>query len=254
MQLNILHLYPQLMNIYGDQGNIRTLVFRCQKRGIKTKVINLKPNQALTTSSFDLLFAGGGQDRQQLIMAKDLKRHQKTIKQAVEQGIPMLTICGSYQLFGHYFKPHQGPKLKGISLFNAYTIASEQRKIGNIIVKTTKTYKLQPTPYLIGFENHSGNTYLGKNCQPLGKVKLGFGNNGQDKSAGAIYQQAIGCYLHGSLLPKNPHLADQLIQQALDKKYGKIKLQPLDDSLEWQAHHQAINRTKQLAHPLLKYL
>lgn len=258
MELIIAHLYPQLMNIYGDQGNIQALQFRCQARGIKTKVISVKPQAKLAAGSFDLLFAGGGQDQQQTIVATDLPRHQSVIRQAVEQGIPLLTICGSYQLFGRYFKPFSGPKLKGIGIFNAFTVASEQRKIGNIIIKLSKNIasrlKNSPSFNLVGFENHSGNTFLGSNTQSLGKVKIGFGNNDQDKTAGAVYRHAFGCYLHGSLLPKNPHFADLLIKQALEKKYGSVTLKPLNDQLEWQAHQFIIKRTKKLAHPLLKYI
>jgi len=250
MKLRIAHLYPRLMNIYGDQGNIQALEYRCHQRGITTLINQIRPQGSLKPGSFDLLFAGGGQDQQQLIIAQDLRQRKKLLLQAAQQGIPMLVICGSYQLFGRYFQPFQGPKLKGISLINAYTIASKQRKIGNILIKTNF---LQPQT-LIGFENHSGNTFLETDTQPLGKVKLGFGNNGQDKTEGARVNNLFGCYLHGSLLPKNPHFADYLIQLALEKKYGSVKLKPLNDQLEYQAHQQIINRTKKLSHPLLKYI
>ena len=247
MNLTLAHLYPRLMNIYGDYGNIQALKYRCQQRKIKLNILNIYSNTSLTQGSFDLLFAGGGQDQQQLIIAKDLLKHRKVIHQAADQGIPMLTICGSYQLFGKYFQPFKGPKLPGISIFNAYTIASNQRKIGNIIVR--RNSKL-----LVGFENHSGNTFLQKNTQPLGKVQIGFGNNGKDKTEGAVYNNVFGCYLHGSLLPKNPYFADHLIKLALKPKYGNIKLSPLNDSLELATHRQVINRTKKLRHPLLKYI
>ena len=250
MKLRIAHLYPRLMNIYGDQGNIQALKYRCHQRGISTLINPIRPQDPLKPGSFDLLFAGGGQDQQQLIIQKDLRQRKKLLLQAVRQGIPMLVICGSYQLFGHYFKPFKGPKLKGIGLINAYTIASKQRKIGNILIKTNF---LQPQT-LIGFENHSGNTFLKANTQPLGKVKLGFGNNDQDKTEGARINNLFGCYLHGSLLPKNPHFADYLIQLALEKKYGSVKLKPLNDQLEYQAHQQIINRTKKLKSILLKYI
>jgi len=250
MKLIIAHLYPRLMNIYGDRGNIQALKYRCQQRGITTLINQIRPQDPLKPASFDLLFAGGGQDQQQLIVAQDLTKRKKVLHQASRQGIPILTICGSYQLFGHYFQPFQGPKLKGIGIFDAYTIASKQRKIGNILIKTNF---LTPQS-LIGFENHSGNTFLQKKTQPLGKVKLGFGNNGQDKTEGAIINNTFGCYLHGSLLPKNPHFTDHLIQLALKQKYGSVKLKPLNDQLEWQTHHQVITRTKKTSHSLLKYL
>jgi len=250
MKLRIAHLYPRLMNIYGDRGNIQALQYRCHQRSITTLINQIRPQDPLKPGNFDLLFAGGGQDQQQLIIAKDLQKHRKVLYQALKQGIPMLTICGSYQLFGRYFQPFKGPKLKGIGLINAYTVASKQRKIGNILIKTNF---LTP-PTLIGFENHSGNTFLEGKTQPLAKVQLGFGNNGQDKTEGARVNNLFGCYLHGSLLPKNPHLADYLIQLALEKKYGKVKLKPLNDQLEYQTHEKIINRTKKLSHPLLKYV
>jgi len=254
MQLTLAHLYPRLMNIYGDYGNIQALKYRCQKRKIKLNIFNVYPNTPLVSGSFDLLFAGGGQDQQQLIIAKDLLKHKQVIHQSAKQGIPMLTICGSYQLFGQYFQPFKGPKLPGISIFNAYTIASKKRKIGNIIIKLNTKYQILNTKYLIGFENHSGNTFLQENTQPLGKVQIGFGNNGQDKTEGAVFNNVFGCYLHGSLLPKNPYFADHLIKLALKPKYGNVKLAPLNDSLELTTHQQVINRTKKLSHPLLKYV
>jgi len=250
MKLNITHLYPDLMNIYGDRGNIQALEYRCNQRSIATSINQIKPNDPLKPASFDLLFAGGGQDRQQLIIEKDLQTKKTVLKTASDQGIPILTICGSFQLFGQYFKPFQGPKLKGIGIFNAYTTASKIRKIGNVLIQTNF---LTPKT-LIGFENHSGNTYLQNNTKPLGKVKLGFGNNGQDKTEGARVNNTFGCYLHGSVLPKNPHFTDYLIQLALEKKYGPVKLKPLPDQLEWQTHHQVIKRAKKLSSNLIKYI
>lgn len=240
------------MNIYGDQGNIDTLIFRAKQRNIQVNVINISLKDSLKEGNFDLLFAGGGQDQQQLIIQKDLQSRKSVLTKASQNNIPMLTICGSYQLFGHYFQPFQSKKLQGIGIFDAVTKASHQRKIGNLSIRLT--HSISPlSDKLIGFENHSGNTYLHGNTQPLGKVINGFGNNGEDKTAGAIINNVIGCYLHGSLLPKNPHLADYLIQKALENKYSNVKLKPLNDTLEWQAHQQMINRTKKNHHPLLKY-
>lgn len=246
MQLILAHLYPDLMNIYGDQGNIQALKFRCQQRQIKLIIKPVSLNDPLPPGSFDLLFAGGGQDQQQQLISRDLFNRRYVLLKAAQNQIPMLTICGSYQLFGAYFKPSFGPKIKGIGIFSAYTVASPQRKIGNIIIKT-KWGKL------VGFENHSGNTFLMDKTQSLGKVLYGYGNNGQDKTEGAIIHNVFGCYLHGSLLPKNPHFCDYLIQLAITNKYGAVNLQPLNDQLEWQAHLAAISRTRKLHHPLLKY-
>jgi len=245
MFLNICHLYPNLLNIYGDRGNIICLKNRSQWRGIKVKVTSISINDQLKPKTYDLFFGGGGQDRQQLIVAKDLQVKEKVLKQEADRGVPMLTICGTYQLFGQYFKAHDGTKIPGISIFDAYTVASNIRKMGNIVVKVNSLPKLtahNSQSSLVGFENHWGNTFIAPNSstKPLGKVIKGGGNNSEDKTAGAIYKNTIGCYLHGSLLPKNPHLADWLIQKALEIKYGKkIELKPLNDSLEWQAHHIA---------------
>lgn len=246
MKIIIAHLYPEEMNIYGDRGNIYSLVYRLKQRHISVLVKSVGINDPLPPGSFDLLFGGGGQDSQQQLIAKDLLKRKTVLHQACQNNIPMLTICGSYQLFGRYFQTFSGPKMTGISIFDACTIASKQRKIGNIIIKTK-------WGDFVGFENHSGNTWLNSGAKPFGKVVLGFGNNGLDKTEGAIKNNVFGCYLHGPLLPKNPHFCDYLIQLALINKYGPIKLKPLDDQLEWQTHEAAIKRTRKLHHPLLKY-
>ncbi len=247
MQLIIGYLYPDLMNIYGDTGNIIALKKRAEWRGIDVEVKNISIGDCIPTrqvgTQIDLYFFGGGQDQQQELVARDLvvSSKGKIIKQEIERGVPLLAICGGYQLLGEYYKPHRGPKLPGVGLFPAYTVASDSRMIGNIIIHTT-IYNLPPTN-LVGFENHSGKTYLRPGAQPLGQVVSGFGNNGEDKTEGCIYKNAIGCYMHGSLLPKNPHLTDWLIQKALEVKYGEdIDLHNLDDSLESQAHKFAIQK------------
>ena len=253
MFLKIAHLYPKLLNIYGDRGNIICLKKRCQWRGIEVKVTEVSLDYQLKAGEFDLFFGGGGQDRQQLIVAKDLQKKAKVLKQEALRGVPMLTVCGTYQLFGHFFKTNAGCKIPGISIFDAYTVSSHQRKIGNIVIKLNPliaqslsnpiTFNRSVTQNLVGFENHIGNTFLSQGTLPLGKVIKGFGNNGQDKTEGAIFKNVLGAYLHGSLLPKNPHLADWLIKKALEIKYKKpIILKSLDDSLEWQAHKAATKR------------
>jgi len=238
MELILAHLYPKQMNIYGDQGNITAFKYRCHQRQINLIVKSININSPLPSGSFDLLFAGGGQDQQQALISQDLLSRKKILTQALNHHIPMLTICGSYQLFGRFFKPFKGPKLKGLGLFDAYTLASKQRKIGNIIIDSD----FGP---LVGFENHSGNTFLSGSTKALGKVIKGFGNNDQDKTEGAVKNNLIGCYLHGSLLPKNPILCDHLIKTALENKYKSVKLKPLSDKLETQARQQA--------YPLVKY-
>lgn len=255
--LNICHLYSDLMDTYGDRGNITVIAQRCTWRNIKTTVTGISVGDKLNSKQFDIFFFGGGQDRQQAIVSRDLIFKAKSLKDAVEQGVVLLSICGGYQLLQRYFKTLDGQMLKGIGLFNAYTIGSKNRMIQNLLVKinpelqdgiksnypTIRQFNNQ-TMNLVGFENHSGKTFLENGLKPLGKVLIGAGNNGEDGTEGAIYKNAFGCYLHGSLLPKNPHFADYLITKALEPKYGQIKLKPLDDTFEWQAHRSAVERAR----------
>lgn len=224
LSITVGYLYPDLMNIYGDTGNIIALKKRAEWRGIKVKIKNISIKDTLKKGECDIYFFGGGQDQQQELVAKDLLKKGHIIKQEIERGVPLLAICGGYQLLGDYYKPHNGPRLKGVGLFPAYTVAGNKRMIGNIIIESQ-------FGKLVGFENHSGQTYLKSGATALGKVIKGFGNNGEDELEGCVYKNAIGCYMHGSLLPKNPHLADWLLEKALN-----IKLKPLDDILELKAH------------------
>ena len=191
------------------------------------------------------MFVGGGQDKEQLTVCEDfqgVKGH--SIKEAVESGAVLLSICGGYQLLGHYFKTGTGEMLNGISLFDAFTIAGKRRFIGNVLIESTLGGEKRT---LVGFENHSGRTILGVGVQPLGRAVVGFGNNGDDGTEGAVYRNAYGCYLHGSLLPKNPWFADHLILAALRRRYGDgVTLAPLDDSLEEQAHQAVIEHMRRL--------
>lgn len=237
MKLVIGYLYSDLMNIYGDTGNIIALTKRAQWRDIEVEIKHISVGNALKPGDVDIFFFGGGQDQAQEIVSKDLVTSDKgqVIRKEVEREVPLLAICGGYQLLGDYYQPHEGPKLPGVGLFPAYTQASFDRMIGNIVIDSD-------FGKLVGFENHSGKTYL-KDGKPLGKVIKGFGNNGEDGNEGCVYKNAIGCYMHGSLLPKNPKLADWLLQKALETKYKKpIKLEPLDDALENQAHQAAISK------------
>lgn len=228
MKLIIGYLYPDLMNIYGDTGNIIALKKRAEWRGIKVEIKNISLKEKAKKGECDIYFFGGGQDQAQELVAKDLIKKGHIIKQEIERGVPLLAICGGYQLLGDYYKPHKGPKLQGVGLFPAYTVAGDKRMIGNIVIESM-------FGKLVGFENHSGKTFLKKNALALGMVLSGFGNNGEDKTEGCVYKNAIGCYMHGSLLPKNPKLADWLLEKAL-----KTKLKPLNDSLELHAHQSAI--------------
>lgn len=232
------------MNIYGDTGNIIALQKRAQWREIKVRIKMFTIGNKLTPGAADIFFFGGGQDQAQQLVSEDLVKSGKgeIIKQEAAKGIPFLSICGGYQLLGDYYQPHQGPRLPGVGLFPAYTVASYNRMIGNIVIQPS-VISPQLSDKLVGFENHSGKTYLKKGAIPLGKVIKGFGNNGEDQTEGCVYKNSIGCYVHGSLLPKNPKLADWLLQKALEIKYQKeIHLAPLDDTLELRARQTAISR------------
>lgn len=230
MELNVCYLYPELLNLYGDWGNILALKKRCEWRGIKFNIKTISLNQRLEIEKYDLFFIGGGQDIQQKVVSKDLNKKAPLLKKAAEMNKVFLAICGGYQLLGKYYQPFSEKKIKGVGIFDAWTEGSHYRCIGNILIESKiENQKIK----IIGFENHSGQTYLGKNCQPLGKVIKGFGNNIKDKIEGARYKNCFGTYLHGPLLPKNPQFADYLISLALSQKYKKpIKIKKLDDSLE----------------------
>lgn len=255
-KITIYHLYPDTMNLYGDLGNIVTLVKRCQWRGIGAEVVNVRIGDKVDFSKADLLFLGGGQDSGQKIITEDLVSRGAEIKKEIDDGLPALLICGGFQLFGHYFQTKEGDKIPGISVFDAYTVAGNKRLIGNVVVDishiTSEWQGMFNLPAsgishstLVGFENHSGQTILGENAQPFGYTIKGYGNKGDGGYEGAVYKNAYGTYLHGSLLPKNPWLADHLIMCALYRRYGKTEaLQPLDDTIEITAHEAAIERSK----------
>lgn len=237
MDLHIAFLYPDLMNIYGDRGNIIALQRRAEWRGIRVEVHYLTLGDRLDPARDDFYFFGGGQDRQQIAVAHDLQgRKGAQLKEAVEGGAVVLSVCGGYQLLGHYYRPGDGEDLPGIGLFDLHTVAGNKRFIGNVVIETDF---IGP---LVGFENHSGLTYLGSGTPPLGKTVVGYGNNGQDGGEGARYKTAYGCYLHGSLLPKNPRFTDYLLAQALARRHGLVTLPPLDDVLEVGAQANAVER------------
>lgn len=237
LKISIAHLYPKLLNLYGDLGNIITLTKRCQWRGIEVEFEEIGIGDEI--KEHDLYFIGGGQDKQQQEVAGELYKHKDFLHFERDNGTVFLGICGGYQLFGHYYQPFEGDKLIGISLMDAFTTAGKKRFIGNVTVETDF---LEPSS-LVGFENHSGLTYLQGNTKPIGKVIVGNGNNGEDKTAGGRYKNVFGTYLHGSLLPKNPHFADYLIELALEKRYGeKIKLSKLDDALELKTHFSLVGK------------
>lgn len=237
LKISIAHLYPKLLNLYGDMGNVITLKKRCQWRGIEVDFEEISIGDSI--KNHDLYFIGGGQDKQQEDVAQELFSKKAELCAQRDDGAVFLGICGGYQLFGHYYQPCDKDKLPGISLMDAYTVAGKQRFIGNVTVKTDF---LNPNT-LVGFENHSGLTFFEGDTKPLGIVSVGNGNNGKDGYEGGIYKNVFGTYLHGSLLPKNPHFADYLISLALEKRYGeKIPLSELDDKLEMGTHYSLLNK------------
>lgn len=240
MKLTIGHLYPDLMNLYGDRGNVICLVRRCQWRSIDVEVEEIVPTSHFSLPTSNLLFMGGGQDRQQKMVAEDFKKGRgEDIKEFIERGGVGLFICGAYQLLGKFYRPADGTDLEGLGIFDIETYhfgKGKNRCIGNVVVAWQGKS-------LVGFENHGGRTYLGDKVKPLGKVLYGHGNNSEDGTEGAVHKNAFGTYLHGALLPKNPHFADHLIELALKNKYGPdVKLAPLDDTLEWQAHNAVLRK------------
>ena len=205
LTISVAHLYPKHLNLYGDMGNITAIKKRCEWRGINVDFEQINIGDEI--KEHDLYFIGGGQDKQQQEVAGELYKHKDFLQKERDNKAVFLGICGGYQLFGHYYQPFDADKLLGISLMDAYTVAGKKRFIGNVTVQTDF---LNPQT-LVGFENHSGLTYLEGETKPLGKVSVGNGNNGKDGLEGARYKNVFGTYLHGSLLPKNPHFADYLI-------------------------------------------
>ncbi len=253
MDLRICYLYHDLMNTYGDRGNVLCLAQRCAWRGIATTIDKVTVGDAIAPGWHDIFFFGGGEDWQQAVVAEDLMRGKgDLLRDAVDGGAALLAICGGFQLLARYYRPFQGSDVPGIGLFDAWTEAGRRRMIGNTVVQVTYEplmVHVGQQATLVGFENHSGRTFLGTQCQPLGVTTIGYGNNGDDKLQGGVYKNAIGCYLHGSLLPKNPHLADYLITVALRRRHGDVRLSPLDDSQEWTAHVAATERARQTGNP-----
>jgi lipid II isoglutaminyl synthase (glutamine-hydrolysing) len=238
--LRIAHLYPDEMNIYGDRGNILTLKKRAEWRGIAVVIEAIGRGPAPDLSDIDLIFWGGGQDRDQELVFTDAAEHKVDgIRRAIDGGAVVLAVCGGYQLLGGYYVTADGTKLPGLGLVDLHTVPGPRRKIGNIVIETSH---LGLTPRtLVGFENHSGKTFLGPGLQPLGRVLRGAGNNGEDGFEGVASGNIFGTYLHGSLLPKNPHLADLLIARALRRRLPDA-LEELDDKVELAAHQAVVNR------------
>lgn len=235
--MTIAHLYYQNMNIYGDTGNVVTVTYRLEQRGIAAKVIKVEVGEKMPAEA-DIIIAGGGQDSGQLLVEKDLQNKAKELRSMAHDGVVMLTICGTYQLFGHRFVIQGKKEVKGIGIFDLETFASEERMIGNVIGESG-------FGTLVGFENHSGKTYLGQGQEALATVTQGAGNNSETGEEGAISKNVFGTYFHGPILPKNPVFADELINRALNRKYGQHTLiTPLDDVYELRAAEIAATRPR----------
>ena len=233
MELNICHMYPDVLNLYGDRGDIITLCRRLNWRGINANVTRLPIGEKADLGKADLIFIGGGQDFDQEVLLPDLfSGKDKELKAAIEDGKAVLAICGGYQMLGQYYKTWDGKQIDFTGALNFYTEGVKKRMIGNYVF----TFDDQPGVNIIGFENHSGKTYLQDGVRPMGKVLKGFGNNGEDGTEGVRYKNVYGTYSHGCLLPKNPEVADAILSAALERKTGQGMLPPLPDRFEKQAH------------------
>jgi len=238
MELRLLALYPEQMNIYADRGNILLLRRRCEWRGIGFSYAAAGPGDGIDPGAHDLLYIGGGQDRDQKAVAADMVATKRdSLAAAIDGGAVVLAVCGGYQLLGHSYQI-KAETLPGLGLADLETVREPGRRlIGNVAIEVDLG---DGERILAGFENHGGRTYLGDGAEPLGRVVKGFGNNGKDGYEGVRRGNLIGTYLHGPLLPKNAWLADLLIAQALERRYGaRPQLEPLDDELELQAQECA---------------
>lgn len=235
MELNICHLYPDILNLYGDRGNIITMRRRLESRGIGVTVDECSIGQPLDIDKYDIFFIGGGQDFEQEVLLRDLAAGKgRDICTAVEDDKVFLAICGGYQMLGQYYKTWDGSQLDFIGAIDVHTVGAKERMIGNYMFQTTPE---SGGTVVVGFENHSGKTYLGESVAPLGMVVSGYGNNGEDQTEGARYKNVFATYSHGSLLPKNPVLCDFILRTALERKYDAVEpLEILDDTLEINAH------------------
>jgi CobQ-like glutamine amidotransferase family enzyme len=234
------HLYPDYLNIYADRGNIAVLARRAVWRGHQLEVTAIGMKDPITPGAHDLYYVGGGQDREQMLVAENLAGKAKPLREAVlDGGAALLAVCGGYQLLGRGYRGFHGEDMPGVGLFGLETVAGERRLIGNVLLDVDGRT-------LAGFENHVGRTRLEAGAEPLGRVIAGFGNDGQSGYEGCRVARAVGTYLHGPLLPRNPWLADRLLSDALAHRTGgdPPELEPLDDELEAQAHEVSARRAR----------
>jgi lipid II isoglutaminyl synthase (glutamine-hydrolysing) len=245
VRIRLGHLYPDYLNIYADRGNIAVLRERAAWRGYELGVVPLSVGDRIDPQAHDLLYVGGGQDREQALVARELAGKGEQVLAAADAGVALLAVCGGYQLLGRFYRFGNGDELPGVGLFPLHTIAGEQRMIGDILLDCELDLGRRRT--LAGFENHAGRTYLDAGAEPLGRVVAGFGNDGTSGFEGCRVGRAIGTYLHGPLLPRNPWLADWLLGQAIAHQTGgePPDLGELPDELERQAHVVAAARARE---------
>ena len=239
MNIRVAHLYPDYLNIYADRGNIAVLAKRAGWRGHDLDVTEIDLHDAIDASAYDLYYLGGGQDREQILVAPDLAAKAERLKEAATAGAAMLAVCGGYQLLGRGYRGYHGEDMPGVGLLPLETVAGDRRMIGDVLIDT----ELGP---IVGFENHAGRTYLDPGAEPLGRVVSGYGNDGESGFEGCRVGRVIGTYLHGPLLPRNPRLADWILAQALAHRTGgePPELAPLDDVLEANAHEVSTGRAR----------
>lgn len=229
MAVKIVHLYPDEMNLYGDGGNIICLKKRLEARNFKVDIVGVVIGERIP--NFDIMFIGGGQDREMKLICKDIRRKAEELTYYINSGKTVLAICGGYQILGEYYKTSSSQIIELTGALPFFTEGANRRMIGNIVFES-------PFGKIVGFENHAGKTYLAKELRPLGKVITGYGNNGEDKTEGILYKNTFGTYAHGPVLPKNPKFADEIIKRAL----GVGELRKIDDELEQKCHNSLVSR------------
>ena len=243
MKVVVGHLYPDYLNIYADRGNMAVLARRAAWRGVDFDYRTIGLGEALKPGEHDLLYIGGGQDRNQALVAPDLAGRSAELEEAVAGGAAVLAVCGGYQLLGRFYRDRSGAELPGGGVFDLHTVAAERRMIGDVLLECE--FEPGQAQTLAGFENHAGRTVLERGAEPLGRVLAGFGNDGASGYEGCRRGRALGTYLHGPLLPRNPWLADWLLAQALAHAHGSApELEPLADDVEEAAHAVAAGRAR----------
>jgi CobQ-like glutamine amidotransferase family enzyme len=243
VKIRVGHLYPDYLNIYADRGNIAVLARRAAWRGFELEVHPIGVGDPTAPGSLDLYYIGGGQDREQALIAPDIARRSRELEDAVAGGATVLAVCGGYQLLGRFYRDRQGAELRGAGLLPLHTVAGERRMIGDVLLECELERGAVRT--LAGFENHAGRTYLEDGAEPLGRVVAGFGNDGESGYEGCRAERVVGTYLHGPLLPRNPWFADWVLAQAVAHQTGEPpELEPLPDELERQAHDVSAGRAR----------